>query len=134
MAAPEFYPTTHQLPSATLTFSSDWRLDQTGEIKIGGTLIIYYSERRLDDWLQDWRHWWMESFKACVRFHPGEQFYELELFTPPVIYHPPRLVPCEVRIPDDASWVEIWFQNSARDHMVYDSRFGQNYCFDVVSQ
>src|SRR5262245_8667530 len=112
-----------------------------GRIRAGGRLVITYDPARLAGAAQRGEHGLVpgeiREVRAHVRFHPGGQ-----AAGGPVTRRTPgepaaagtglRPRPLEIVVPADAARVEVWFQlpgGAAGD--TWDSRYGQNYWFDV---
>jgi hypothetical protein len=117
---------------ARLQFLYDWQTVQQGQITPGAELIVDYDTNRLR-WVGKWRHgafvWEVEVF---IRFHPGGQLHHESAFEPvrPYAERVPRLL--TYLVPVEATKVEIWFRASGVDQIGWDSRFSQNYWFDVT--
>jgi hypothetical protein len=106
-----------------LKFLPDWSHQQDGYIRPGEPLSIEYASERLprcrarrygqDAW----------SIVAYMRFHPGGEEVQGQVV-------PGSLT---VDVPPGATRIELWFSNT--DHTgcaAWDSRYGQNYWFDVI--
>jgi hypothetical protein len=107
----------------TVRFRSDWSYEQVGDIRVGQPLSIEYDPARLPRCRSErygQRAW---SIAAFVRFHPGEQLQSGGVVPGPL----------EVLVPDDATRIELWFNNSDQTGCVaWDSRYGQNYWLSVA--
>ncbi|WP_437923380.1 DUF6209 family protein [Sorangium sp. So ce291] len=127
--------------TAVLQFFPDWVHAQQGQIERGGTLRIDYAMARLSRCFTTWRGAEIGDITAILRFHPRGEIVQGSVVeaqrapgNPPgaVVAHRPA--PLEVSVPDDATHVEMWFhgyhQTSDRCD-AWDSRFGDNYWFDV---
>jgi uncharacterized protein DUF6209 len=116
----------------SLNFLSDWSHEQNGDIRPGESLSIEYASERLgrcrasrygqDAW----------SITAGMRFHPNGREQSGAVTTRDqsgaVV-----AAPLTVEVPIDATKIELWFQNTDNTGCVsWDSRYGQNYWFDVV--
>jgi hypothetical protein len=125
-------------PEATLSFFVGWREEQHGDLAQGGRLTIEYDPertpicRRNHAGLPSWDLW------GNVRFHPsgqlfsGNQVLHLE-GSPPRVIVPPRPIPLAVPVPADATQAELWFHNTdVFGCSAWDSRFGQDYWYDVA--
>ncbi len=134
---------TESYAAASIRFLRDWRITQEGDIRPGGKLIINYDIGRLPDFRVQRREAVVWLVEINVKFHPGGQ---LEVGSPlepvrwqehgPVIDY--RLKPYELLVPPDAALVEMWFYTSNRivggSSEAWDSRYGQNYWFDVAQR
>ncbi|XXY13032.1 DUF6209 family protein [Sorangium sp. So ce216] len=127
--------------TAVLQFFPDWVHAQQGQIERGGTLRIDYAMARLSRCFTTWRGAEIGDITAIVRFPPRGESVQGSVVeeqrapgNPPgaVVAHRPA--PLEVSVPDDATHVEMWFhgyhQTSDRCD-AWDSRFGDNYWFEV---
>ena len=117
----------------SLKFLSDWSQEQNDDIRPGESLSIEYASERLrscrasrygqDAW----------SITAGIRFHPTGQE---EIGAVTTREQSGAMVPVSltVEVPIDTTRIELWFKNV--DHtgcVAWDSRYGQNYWFDVIS-
>ncbi len=128
-----------QPQEATLRFLADWQEVQEGEIRPGGRLIIYYDSSRLPQCSISWRGARVRELEVNLRFHPGGQSLKASTLRP-ISAGPNGFTigyedqPVEIRVPPDAERVELWFHNfyqvSSRCD-AWDSRFGQNYWYEV---
>jgi uncharacterized protein DUF6209 len=96
---------------------------------------------RLPHCFTPWRGAEFGDIVVSIRFHPrgeimqGSAVQEVrsqENPPGPVIAHRP--VPLELSVPDDVTQVEMWFHNFSQTTTrcdAWDSRFGDNYWFDV---
>jgi Family of unknown function (DUF6209) len=118
---------------ASLKFLSDWSHEQNGDIRPGESLSIEYASERLrscrasrygqDAW----------GITAGMRFHPNGR-EESGAVTARDQSGAVVAASLTVEIPIGATRIELWFQNT--DHtgcVAWDSRYGQNYWFDVIS-
>jgi hypothetical protein len=119
-------------PRATLEFADGFVQVQHGAIRAGGQLEIDYALARLTacrDTHNGYRFWSLDAF---VRFQPGGQ-----LSTGSVVGSNGTAIfpqPYAVDVPEGAQSVELWFENATPPSCdAWDSRFGQNYAFPVVS-
>lgn len=127
--------------TAVLQFLPDWQHTQQGPIERGGKLRIDYEPSRLSRCFTTWRGAEIGDITAYVRFHPrgaiaqGSVVEEVRApGSPPghVIAHRPAAL--EISVPDDATQAEIWFHGfsqTSRRCETWDTRFGDNYWFDV---
>jgi hypothetical protein len=132
---------TVQYPPARLQFLSDWKIIQLGEIKPGKKLVIEYDLGRLPNFRIKWREADIWNVEIYIRFHPGDQLHKGSLLEEvragghgPVIDNLPN--PFEIDVPIGATQVELWFRtfdDFRYFREAWDSQFGQNYLFDVVS-
>jgi Family of unknown function (DUF6209) len=129
-------------PPARLQFLTGWQTVKHGSIRPGGRLIIDYDICRpnLRTRFRDIIFWKIDAF---VRFHPSGQLHTSSVIAGnfddggrrPFRGH--RSKPFELVVPRDATRVEIWFRFGCEDSgqpndVAWDSRFGQNYWFDVI--
>jgi hypothetical protein len=132
---------THIQPPARLQFLPGWQTVQQGSITQGGVLIIDYDPSRLPNLRREFRDAIFWRIAAFVRFHPGGQLATGSVLegirggpTGPVRDHRPK--PLEVVVPQEATQVEVWFRSGLEElgssAVAWDSRFGQNYWFDVA--
>jgi len=128
-------------PPARLQFLTGWQTMQNGSIKQGGLLIIEYDPWCLPNLRREIRDAIFWRIEAFVRFHPGGQLYTGSVLEGipwegrgPVRDHRPK--PFEVVVPKDSTQVELWFRSGLEElgysDVAWDSRFGENYWFDVV--
>lgn len=116
----------------SVKFLSDWSYEQNGDIHPGESLSIEYASERLprcrasrygqDAW----------SITAGMRFHPNgqEQSGAVTAREQTGVVVAASLT---VEVPTDATKVELWFKNTDNTGCVaWDSRYGQNYWFDVT--
>ena len=122
-------------PEATLRFFAGWREELHGDLAQGGRLTIEYDPERLPNCrgirlgVPSW------DIRGFVRFYPGGQHHEGGLVrrVDGKLTDPVQPMPLTVPVPPDASQAELWFQNiDARFCLAWDSRFGQNYWYDVT--
>jgi len=127
--------------NASIRFLSDWRQEKQGGIERGGRLRIDYDKGRSPRCFTNWRGAEFGEIVASVRFHPRGEIINGSVLAPVrssenppgvVIGHVPA--PFELPVPDDATQAEIWFHNFYQTSSrcdAWDSRFGQNYWFEV---
>ena len=132
-----------QAKEAVLRFQGDEDPTQDGVIRQHGRLRIEYDPKRLtggrlyDHGAEIW------NIRGFIHCHPGGEVISGELLEPvrssandsPVISHVP--VPFELTVPGNALHIEVWFHSFALGHggrtgEAWDSRFGQNYWFEVA--
>jgi hypothetical protein len=128
----------YESSQAILSFLPKWEQQQDGDIKAGDEIVIEYSRERIYEWPRhppwNWEHW------AHICFHPGGK-YEVRSFK----YHPepsPNIVyrPVYIMVPAEANRLELWFEHRLhyyaeqtwKQNIIWDSRFGQNYWFEVT--
>ncbi|WP_437626793.1 DUF6209 family protein [Sorangium sp. So ce1151] len=106
----------------TVSFSSDWSHQQSGDIRSGEPFRIEYATERLPQHRAERygkRAW---SILVHLRFHPSGEVGTGDVSSGA----------CEVDAPANTSRIELWFNNT--DHTggsSWDSRYGQNYWLDV---
>jgi uncharacterized protein DUF6209 len=127
--------------NTTVQFLEDWRQAQTGPIERGGRLRLEYEMRRLPRCFTKWRDAEVGDITAYVRFHPRGEIVSGSVVAPVrdrenppgvVIGHVPA--PFEIVVPSDATQAEIWFHNFYQTSSrcdAWDSRFGENYWFEI---
>src|SRR5215471_15183395 len=127
--------------TATLQFLSGWRVQQQGVINRGGTLTIEYDKSRLLPCHAPSGGDELEDIIAYCRFHPRGDVVTGSVVAPVhnrgmtngiAINHGPQ--PLSVQVPVDATDVELWFLNHSQPTSwcdAWDSRYGQNYWFDI---
>lgn len=121
----------------TLRFLRGWLQTSDGPIARGRNLTIAFDPERLTGCRQSWRGAEIWNIDAVVKFHPRGDFVRGSLLEPMrtsgmVTAHSPK--PLEVTVPSDTTQIEVWFHNFAEVGGrcdTWDSRFGQNYWFDV---
>ena len=131
-------PPNAQAEAVILQFLPGWCTVQKGDIRRGGELLVEYDPARLPRCRLNWHGAEVWDIEACIKFHPGGQLYSgsvLEKIRKDgmVVQLVPRAY--EVLVPSDATEVELWFRNffdvsSACE--AWDSRYGQNYRYEVV--
>ena len=125
-------------PRAVVRFLAGWTETLEGEVRPGGVLVIDYDPSRLPDCHTTWRGADVWSITAFARFHPGGATAQgplLEEISDGGLVHGHRPKPLELRVPEDAERVELWFYSSYQLSSAceaWDSRYGQNYWFDVA--
>ena len=128
------------LQPATLRFLSDWQELVHGSINRGEPLSIEYDPARLPQCRQNWRGAEVWDIEAFVRFHPRGEIVRGGVLKP--VREPPEFgmvvglepAPLQVPVPSDATQIELWFHNFYQTSSrcdAWDSRFGQNYWFEV---
>ncbi|HEV7450896.1 MAG TPA: DUF6209 family protein [Pseudonocardiaceae bacterium] len=112
---------------ATVRFLSDWSQQQTGDIRAGEPLQIEYDPQRLPRCRSSRYGQPAWSIAAYLRFHPGGQEQSGRVA--------PGSDPLEVKVPSDATKIEMWFNNTDQTGCTtWDSRYGQNYWLDTASE
>jgi hypothetical protein len=124
-------------PSAMVRFQyapSGSGVSRRGLIRPGARLAIAYDPTRLANAQAPVV---VEEILAHVRFHPGGQTASGPVAhrtggDPLASTDTPRPVPFEILVPDDAAQVEVWFERrGGAGADAWDSRYGQNFWFDV---
>ena len=127
--------------NATIRFLGDWRQEQHGAIERSGRLAVDYDKGRSPHCFAPWRGAEFGDIVALIRFHPRGEIVSGSVVAalrdrenPPgmVIGHVP--VPFECPVPGDATRAEIWFHNFYQTSTrcdAWDSRFGENYWFEI---
>jgi hypothetical protein len=112
-------------------------VSRSGLIRPGARLAIAYDPTRLAHAAGAQALSQVEEILAHVRFHPGGQtasgpVAQGAASDPPSPTGAPRPVPYAILVPDDATQVEVWFERrSGAGADAWDSRYGQNFWFDV---
>ena len=126
---------------AAIRFLENWQQQQEGPIERGGRLKIVYDKARLPHCFANWRGAEFGDIIVNIRFHPRGDIVSGSALAPvrdgesppgPVIGHVP--IPFECSVPSDATQAEIWFHNFYQTSSrcdAWDSRFGDNYWFDI---
>jgi uncharacterized protein DUF6209 len=122
---------------ALLQFLPDWLQVRQGEILRGDSLAIEFAPERLTGCRRNWRGAEVWDIEALVRFHPRGELVHGDLMEPirtagvVTALFPKRL---EITVPSDTTQIEMWFHNFAEIGGrcdAWDSRFGENYWFEV---
>jgi hypothetical protein len=109
---------------STLRFLSDWTMTRDGELRGGEPLRIEYDVARLPSCRAKYRGQDSWNIAGYVRFHPSMELQSVSL----------KSGSAEVDVPQDASRVELWFNNSDNTGCVgWDSCYGRNYWQDVAA-
>jgi Family of unknown function (DUF6209) len=116
----------------SLKFLSDWSHEQDGDIHPGESLSIEYASERLRDCRASRYGQDAWSIITGIRFHPnGEE--QSSAVTTREQSGAVMAASLTVQVPIDATKVELWFKNTDNTGCVaWDSRYGQNYWFDIV--
>lgn len=118
--------------SSKLFFHEGWKQVQMGDLQPGGEVRVYFSLNRL---AADGRALGQVESEVSFNGGPPQPL--------PVRYSggPPTEV--VLKIPEDAKKMELWFRGTELKHdtndsasdtqaAIYDSRFGQNYTFELA--
>ena len=125
--------------NAVLRFTADWRVEQEGEIRQGGRVLIDYDTRRLDALdgcrglrgFEVWHGAPVWHLEAEVAFHPRGH-------TSVAVVDPwsASSRPASVAVPLDAERMAVWFHEwmraGGRGCDDWDSRYGANYRYRVT--
>jgi hypothetical protein len=144
---------------ATIRFLADWSHVVEGTIEPGNMIVVYYAPERarLRPIFRGSEAW---DFRGTGHFLPGgeiESGYVVRYTSsdeqlnwsenegslqqtsrrssphPPGFSHSPVAVPWKLKVPAEASHVEMWFENTdVYRSSWWDSRYGQNYRFEVT--
>jgi Family of unknown function (DUF6209) len=137
----QLYEDTMMDSKAIVQFTADWHEIQQGTIERGGRLVVDYSIERLPRCFRTRDGEEYGDIVAYLRFHPRGEIvsgsvvstvHDRENPTGMVIGHKP--VQFESSVPSDATQAEIWFHNFSDISQrcdAWDSRFGQNYWFEI---
>jgi hypothetical protein len=127
--------------NTTVQFLGDWRQTQSGAVERGGRLKVEYDMQRLPRCFTKWRGAEVGDIMAYLRFHPRGEIVRGSVVAPVrdrenppgmIIGHVP--MPFEAAVPSDTTQTEIWFHNFYQTSSrcdEWDSRFGENYWFEV---
>jgi len=123
---------------AVLEFSPDWLQSQNGTILRGGTVVVKFAPERLSACRNSMRGAELWDIEAVAKFHPRGDLVRGSLIQHLsrdgiVATSAPRDL--EVAVPSDSRQIEMWFHNFAElggRCDAWDSRFGDNYWFDVA--
>lgn len=125
--------------AGTIHFQSDWQETLIGSLHADGWLAVDYSLDRLPECRGTHNGHPAWDTLASVRFLPSGEVVtasvrELESVngTPTNSAHEK---PLEVKIPADATSVELWFHNysgAGQSCDTWDSNFGSNYVFEIL--
>ena len=111
-------------------------VSRTGHLRPGGRLVVEYDPARLPPSAD--APGTSSDIICYVWFHPGGQRYSgsvLDRREGLAQAAPPRHIPFEVRIPTDATQVELWFESRGpAGTSGWDSRYGRNYSFVVIGE
>ena len=125
----------------TIQFLDGWRQEQHGVIERGSRITLEYEKGRLPDSFAQWRGAEFGDIVAVCRFHPRGDIKSGSVVAPVrdrenppgmVIGHVPHAL--DVAVPPDATRAEIWFHGfyqTTSHHDSWDSRFGENYWFEI---
>jgi len=122
---------------AVLQFLPDWMQGLQGEILRGASFAIEFAPERLTGCRRNWRGAEVWDIEALVRFHPrGELIHGslLEQTRTGGVVTALSPKPRDVMVPSDTAQIEMWFHNFVEIGGrcdAWDSRFGENYWFDV---
>src|SRR5262249_42999077 len=130
-------PNVNSNAKAVLRFLPNWQQEDEGQISRGDTVAIEFAPERLTSCRQNWRGAEVWDIEAFARFHPrGELLHGSLLDRVRTAGVVTMLVPkpMNLAVPIDARQLEIWFHNftdAGGRCDAWDSRFGENYWFDV---
>jgi hypothetical protein len=130
-------------PPPTILFRRDFKQHVRGVLRAGVRLFVFYDAERLPDERSmrgDQPGWWITMF---ARFAPNAAVSQLNLWsrtglilTEKATDEPGEgtMMKCDLPIPNDAAFVELWFMNSGDSGRVYfDSDYGRNYRFEFTT-
>jgi hypothetical protein len=119
-----------------LDFQGNWQTAQSGPIKAGSTLRFDYNPQRLVSQMEQAFEDGYQTYQisAMVSFD-GKPAVEVPLVAmPDDSQGTAHLMESAIRVPDDAKSVSVYFKgHDVTSNLYYDSRYGQNYRFDVQS-
>jgi Family of unknown function (DUF6209) len=130
-------------PPPSILFRRDFKQHVRGALQAGVRLFVFYDAERLPNERSmrgDQPGWWITMF---ARFAPGGPITQLNLWsrtglilTGKATDEPGEgtMMKCDLQIPNDAKFVELWFMNSGDSGSVYfDSEYGRNYRFEFAT-
>jgi hypothetical protein len=123
---------------AVLQFLPEWLQSQNGTILRGGTVAVKFAPERLSACRNSMRGAELWDIEAVAKFHPRGELVRGSLIQRMsrdgvVTTSAPRDL--EIAVPSDSRQIEMWFHNFAElggRCDAWDSRFGDNYWFDVA--
>jgi hypothetical protein len=124
---------------AVLQFLSNWLQAQEGAIRRGESIAIEFAPERLTSCRRNWRGAEVWDIEALAKFHPrgelvrGSLLERIRNSGGLVTALTPRRL--EIAVPSDTRQIEMWFHNFTEIGGrcdAWDSRFGDNYWFDVA--
>jgi hypothetical protein len=125
-------------PSVTVRFLKDGHVEQDGAFTPGASVGLHYDLERLPKCRDTHNGYPAWDTVASVRFQPSGtvlsqsvRAFASHYGTPTNVADP---VPFVFRVPDDATRVEIWFENSSgagSTCKAYDSNYGADFSFYV---
>lgn len=129
-----------QQPAAKVQFLADWRESANGSFRRSAPVTIEYDPARLPHCRQQWRGAEVWNIEAAVRVHPRGEIVKGSVLK--ARREPPEIglivamnpAPFVVVVPADTTRLEMWFHNFSEASSrcdAWDSRFGDNYWFDV---
>lgn len=127
-------------PPPTILFRSDFRHHLRGALRPGVRLFVFYDAERLPlerSMRGNQPGWWITMF---ARFAPKGAVTSVNLWSRTGLIltgqkttdEPDEgtMMKCDIQIPAEAHFVELWFLNSGDSRRVYyDSDYGRNYLF-----
>jgi hypothetical protein len=125
--------------AGTLFFQEDWQENVGGSLHAGGWLSVYYDLDRLPECRGTHNGYPAWDTVATLRFLPSGETVSGSVRDFVTNNGTPTNQAVEKRfdakIPDDATAVEVWFENSSgagNNCDTWDSNYGQNYRFDIL--
>jgi Family of unknown function (DUF6209) len=121
-----------------LQFLPNWQQSQDGTILRGGALAVKFAPERLSACRNSMRGAELWDIEAVAKFYPRGELVRSSLIQRMsrdgiVTTSAPRDL--ELAVPSDSRKIEMWFHNFAElggRCDAWDSRFGDNYWFDVA--
>src|SRR5262245_52280475 len=123
---------------AVLEFSPDWLQSQNGTILRGATVVVKFAPERLSACRNSMRGAQLWDIEAVARFHPRGDLIRgslIQRLSRDGIVATSAPKDLEIAVPSDSRQIEMWFHNFAElggRCDAWDSRFGENYWFDVA--
>ena len=126
------------ISQAVVQFLPDWLQTRQGEILRGDSFAIEFAPERLTGCRRNWRGAEVWDIEGLVKFHPrgelvrGGLMEQIRTGGVVTALSPKRL---EVVVPSDTTQIEMWFHNFIEIGGrcdAWDSRYGENYWFDVA--
>jgi len=123
---------------AVLEFSPDWLQSQNGTILRGGTVVVKFAPERLSACRNSMHGAELWDIEAVAKFHPRGELVRgslIQRLSRDGIVATSAPKDLEIAVPSDSRQIEMWFHNFAElggRCDAWDSRFGDNYWFDVA--
>lgn len=129
---------TGEASKVVLQFLPDWQQSQNGTILRGGTVAVQFAPERLSACRQSMRGAEVWDIEAVAKFHPRGELVRgslIQRMSRDGVVTTSAPKDLEITVPSDSRRIEMWFHNFAElggRCDAWDSRFGDNYWFDVA--